>query len=84
MLVVGPPRRSEADAVGCGLGRESNLVVMELGRELNLVGQVVGLELWIRWVVVWRLVGFFGLFDGGSSGLGAVSVASLVAPMVVL
>lgn len=45
---------------------------------------VVGMELWIRWVVVWILVGFFGLFDGGSSGLNAVCVASLVAPMVVL
>ena len=48
-----------------------------------VVGQVVGLELWVRWVVVWKLVGFSWLFNGGSSGLGVVCVASLVAPLVV-
>ena len=34
-----------------------------------VMGQVVGLELW---VVVWRLVGFSCLFDGGFGVLGSV------------
>ena len=32
---------------------------------------------------MWKLVGFSWLFDGGSSSLGTVYVASLVAPLVV-
>ena len=52
-----------------------------------VVGQVVAWVwiggLWVRWVVVWKLVGFSWLFDGGSSSLGTVYVASLVAPLVV-
>ena len=51
-----------------------------------VVGQVVGLELWVRWVVVWRLVGFSWLFDGGSSGfgtLGVLCVTPLVAPLMI-
>ena len=51
-----------------------------------VVGQVVGLELWVKWVVVCRLVGFSWLFDGGSFGfgtLGAVCVTSMVAPLMV-
>ena len=37
-----------------------------------VVGQVVGLELWVKWVVVWRLVGFSYLFDGGFGVLGSM------------
>ena len=51
-----------------------------------VVGQVVGLELWVRWVVVWRLVGFSWLFNGGSSGfgtLGVLCVTPLVAPLMI-
>ena len=51
-----------------------------------VVGEVVGLELWVKWVVVCRLVGFSWLFDGGSFGfgtLGAVCVTSMVAPLMV-
>ena len=51
-----------------------------------VVGQVVGLELWVKWVVVCSLVGFYWLFDGGSFGfgtLGVVCVTSMVAPLMV-
>ena len=43
-----------------------------------VVGQLVGLDLWVRWVVVWRLVGFSWLFDGGSSRFGTLGAGYLM------
>ena len=43
-----------------------------------VVGQLVGLDLWVRWVVVWRLVGLSWLFDGGSSRFGTLGAGYLM------